>query len=165
MNAIRSAPELYAHAIAIEREAAERYAEFARLMADEGNQDVAAVFGRLAALEAGHLEVLLRRTDGVVLPGAPDGNYRWLGEGPPETAAREFVYRMMTPHQALAIALSAERRASAFFESVRRTADDPALRALAQDMAMEEKEHIAMIERALELTPEQFLHSLLIFGR
>lgn len=164
MKAIRTAPELYAHAIAIEREAAERYAEFARLMSDEGNQEVATVFGRLAALEAGHLEVLLRRTDGVALPVPPEGNYRWLDAGAPETAAHEFVYRLMTPHQALAIALDAERRASAFFESVHGTADDPALRALAQDMAMEEHEHIAMIERALALTPGQFLHSLQIFA-
>ena len=163
MKAIRSAPELYAHAIAIEREAAERYAEFARLMADEGDEGVAAVFSRLAALEAEHLEVLLRRTDGVPLPAPPDGDYRWLGAEAPETAAREFVYRLMTPRQALAIALGAEQRARAFFESVRRSADDPALRALAQDMAMEEKEHIAMVERALDLAPQQFLHSQLIF--
>lgn len=163
MKAIRSAPELYAHAIAIEREAGERYTEFARLMADEGNEGAAAVFARLAALEAEHLEVLLRRTDGVALPAPPDGNYRWLDAGAPETAAHEFVYRLMTPHEALAIALGAEQRASAFFESVHRTADDPALRALAQDMAMEEKEHIAMVEHALELTTEQFLHSQLIF--
>jgi rubrerythrin len=165
MNAIRSAPELYAHAIAIEREAGERYAEFARLMADEGNDRVAAVFARLAALEAEHLAVLLRRTDGVALPAPPDVNYQWLDRGAPETAAHEFVHRLMTPHAALAIALAAEQRAQAFFESVHRTADDPALRALAQDMEMEEQEHIAMIERALELTPEQFLHSMLIFAK
>lgn len=165
MQAIRSAAELYAHAIAIEREAAERYAEFAQLMADEGNEGAAAVFARLAALEAEHLEVLLRRTDGVALPAPADGNYRWLDAGAPETGAHEFVFRLMTAHEALAIALGAERRACAFFNSVHRTADDPALRALAQDMAMEENEHIAMVEHAMTLTADQLIDSQVIFAR
>ena len=34
---VRSVLELYAHALAIEREAAARYLEFADRMADEGN--------------------------------------------------------------------------------------------------------------------------------
>ena len=37
---VESTAELYVHAIAMEREAAERYAEFARHMADEGNDAV-----------------------------------------------------------------------------------------------------------------------------
>ena len=68
MPAIRSANELYAHAIVIEREAAERYSELAVRMADLGNEAVAELFGRLAGFEAEHLETLLRRTDGVEVP-------------------------------------------------------------------------------------------------
>jgi rubrerythrin len=60
MEPIRSAVELYAHAIAVEREAAERYAEFAQRMNDLGEEAVAAVFGRLAGLEAEHLGALER---------------------------------------------------------------------------------------------------------
>jgi rubrerythrin len=56
----------------------------------------------------------------------------------------------MTPLQALAIALDAERRAHAFFERVYRTADDPALRALAQEMMTEESEHIAVVQHLLQ---------------
>ena len=65
---IESAAALYVHAIAIEREAAERYTEFAARMADQGNAQVAAIFGKLAGFEAGHLEALKRRTAGVALP-------------------------------------------------------------------------------------------------
>ena len=68
MDEIRTAAELYAHAIAIEREAAERYAELALRMADLGNQAVALLFWRLAKFEAEHLETLRNRTDGVALP-------------------------------------------------------------------------------------------------
>ena len=41
MRTIDSPGELYAHAIALEREAAERYGEFARRMDDLGNAAVA----------------------------------------------------------------------------------------------------------------------------
>lgn len=154
MTPIRSAPELYAHAIAIEREAAERYAELAERMDDLGNRAVAEVFDRLARIESEHLEALERRTDGVALPRLETDEYRWLDAAAPETAARELVYRLMTPRNALSIALAAEKRAEAFFERILMTADDPALRGLAREMAADECEHIGMIEQLLERTPD-----------
>jgi rubrerythrin len=154
MKQIRTAAELYAHAIAIEREAAERYADFAQRMADLGNEPLAELFRQLAGFEAEHLDALLRRTDGVALPELGRDEYRWLDAGAPETAARELIYRLMTPRSALVMALAAEKRAQAFFEHVFMTADDPALRALAQEMAAEEQEHAGMVERLLERTPD-----------
>jgi len=154
MKTIHQPAELYAHAIAIEREAAERYGEFAERMGDLGNDAAAEVFGRLAALEAEHLDALLRRTDGVALPKLSTDQYRWLDAEPPETAAHELVFRLLTPRQALAIALGAEKRAQAFFEHIFMTTDDPSLRGLAQEMAMEGQEHVGMVERMLERTPD-----------
>lgn len=152
MEAIQSPLELYAHAIAIEREAAERYAELAKHMSNLGKQSVADLFARLGALEAAHLRTLEARTDGVAVPELRPDQYRWLDAGAPESAARELVYRLMTPRVALEIALQAEKRAQAFFQHVYRTAADPALRGLAQEMALEEQEHVAMVERLLERT-------------
>ena len=164
MRPIQSAPELYAHAIAIEREAAERYGELAGRMADEGRDELASVFDTLARMEAEHLDALERRTEDVVLPQIAAAQYQWLDAGAPETAARELIFRLMTPRQALAIALEAEKRAQAFFERVFTTAGDPALRALAREMAAEEQEHVVLIERLLAQTPEGSLGSTLIFS-
>jgi rubrerythrin len=156
--------ELYAHAIAIEREAAERYAEFAQHMADEGNDEVATLFRTLAVFEAEHLDTLEARTKGVKLPSIEPGGYAWLDAGAPETAAHDLVFRLMTPHQALEIALEAERRAKEFFTEVKETATDPALRALAQEMAMEEEGHIAMVQLALERAPVSQVDWGRVFG-
>jgi rubrerythrin len=161
---IRSPGELYAHAIAIEREAAERYAELAQRMDDLGNGDVATLFRTLAVFEAEHLDTLEARTAGVPVPSVAPGEYAWLDAGAPETAARELVYRLLTPHQALAIALEAERRAQAFFATVFATATDPALHALAQEMAAEEQGHIAMVEQAIARTPEGRVDWARVFG-
>ena len=163
---IRSAPELYAHAIAIEREAAERYAELAGRMQDEGREDLARIFQMLADLESEHLQTLEARTIDVALPPIAAGRYHWLDVGAPETAARELVYRLMTPRMAVAIALQAEIRAQAFFERVMMTCDDPALRALAREMAAEEQEHAALLARMLEGMPDPVaLASSAIFAR
>jgi rubrerythrin len=156
--------ELYAHAIAIEREAAERYAEFAQHMADEGNDEVATLFRTLAVFEAEHLETLEARTKGVNVPQIAPGEYAWLDTGAPETAAHDLVFRLLTAHQALEIALEAERRAKQFFVDVKETATDPALRALAQEMALEEDGHIAMVELALERTPQGHVDGGRVFG-
>lgn len=150
---MKTVAHLYAHAIAIEREAAERYSEFAERMDDLGNDAAAEVFGTLARLEAEHLDELLKRTAGMALPELAAHEYAWLDSGAPETAARELVFRLMTPRHALEIALAGEKRAAAFFESVVMRADDAMLRALATEMAADETDHIAMIEKLLEKTP------------
>jgi rubrerythrin len=161
---IRTAPELYAHAIAIEREAAERYAELAQHMADLGNEDVAELFRRLSVFEAEHLDTLEGRTAGVAVPDVAASGYAWLDSGAPETVAHELVFRLLTPRAALEIALQAERRAHQFFAEVKTTADDPALRALAQEMALEEQGHIAMVEQAIARTPDVRVDWATIFG-
>jgi len=154
MSPIASIPDLYAHAIAIEREAAERYAELAERMRDESNEDLAALFAGMAAVEAGHLAALKHRSAGIELPALATHDYKWLGNAAPESAAHEFLFRLMTPRGALLMALAAENRAQAFFEHVLLTAHDPDLRALAREMAAEEQEHVQLIERMLERTPD-----------
>lgn len=150
---MKTVARLYAHAIAIEREAAARYSEFAQCMDDLGNDAAAEVFATLARLEAEHLDELLRRTAGMALPELAAHEYAWLDAGAPETAVRELVFRLNTPRQALEIALQGEKRAAAFFESVVLSAADAMLRALAIEMAADETDHIVMIEKLLETTP------------
>jgi rubrerythrin len=152
MASIKSSAELYAHAIAIEREATARYLEFAERMSDLGNEAVAQIFSTLATLEGEHLAKLLERTAGMPLPALGD-EYSWLGGGAPETVDRNLVFRLMSPHQALQVALLAENRAAVFFETVILTSSDGMLRALACELAADEGDHIAMLEKLLETTP------------
>ncbi|OGA61918.1 MAG: hypothetical protein A3G81_10075 [Betaproteobacteria bacterium RIFCSPLOWO2_12_FULL_65_14] len=159
---IESAAELYVHAMAIEREAAERYGEFAARMADQGNEELASVFGKLAGFESEHVKTLQRRTDGVALPRLA-ADYSWLDAGAPETAAHDLIFRLLTPRQALAIALQAEKRARAFFQHVQRDATDPALRALAKEMAAEEGEHIDLLDHALARAHDPFVDWASVF--
>ena len=160
---IRSTEELLAHAIEIEREAALRYAELGQRMRDLGNDVVAELCLRLARLESVHLAELERRAAGKKLPAIARGEYAWLGDSAPETA-RELVLSLLTPHSALQVALQAEKRALAFFESVRIHAADPSLAMLAGEMAAEEGVHVAWVQSALRRTPDAVIDWGAIFG-
>ena len=151
---IRSAAELYAHALAIEREAAARYREFAARMDDEGNDAAARLFRELAGFEGQHAAQLENETRGMLLPSPAPGDYAWLDAGAPETAAHDLVFRLMTPSDALEIALAAELRAQNFFEHVRAETSDARLCDLAAEMAQEEQVHAAWVREALARTPD-----------
>ena len=59
----------------------------------------------------------------------------------------------MTPHDALKIALDAEKRAQALYEQAVAVSDDPEVKRLARELAGEELEHIAWLEEALQKAP------------
>ena len=121
--------ELYVHAIATEREAARRYAELAERVVQR-DERAAALFRALAQAEARRLADLRRESAGLELPDlTADHSWRMDGRDP------------------LHIALRAEKAARAFFEQAARTAPDPAVRALALEMAAEESAHADLITR------------------
>ena len=161
---IRSSEELLAHAIEIEREAAARYSELGERMRDLGNDVVAELFLRLAGLEKQHEQALEQRAAGLSLPRIAPGEYAWLEDHAPETAAHNLVLNLLTPHSALKVALEAEKRALAFFESARAQAADPKLAALATEMAAEEGVHIAWVQSAIRRTPDPVIDWAAIFG-
>ena len=163
-RAMRSSEELLAHAIEIEREAAARYYELGERMRDLGNDVVAELFLRLARLETEHEQALERRAAGMTLPRIAPGEYAWLEDHAPETAAHSLVLNLLTPHSALKVALDAEKWAFEFFDGAREQAADPKLAALATEMAAEEGVHIAWVQSAIRRTPDPVIDWAGIFG-
>jgi len=141
--------EFYAHALAIEREAADRYAEFAEWFENRSTA-LAALCRRLATLEREHFRDLAEACARLELPEIAAGDYRWLERDSPEVTPREAFQRITDARQLLEIALAAEQRAHAYFVWTARTAPDRAIRELAAVMAAEESEHIAWVREALE---------------
>lgn len=147
---IATVEEFYAHALAIEREAAERYAEFADHFEDRGEDVIAGLCRNLASLEREHFEELTAACGTLRLPAIASDEYRWLEGGTPEAPAREMLYRIATPRHLLEIALAAEWRAHEFFHWIARTAPTKTVRELASVMASEEADHVKWVRRALE---------------
>lgn len=139
----------YAHAIAMEREAAERYAELADQMQVHHNEEVTTLFRWLAGLEANHARELEARAAGMTMPRLKPWEYRWSDAEGPESTSYDTAHYLMTPQHALEAALANERRAREFFERYAESATDPEVRRLAAEIAIEEAEHARHVERAL----------------
>lgn len=150
LEPIGTVEEFYAHALAIEREAAKCYREFQEHFTDHGEEVLAGLCGNLARFEQDHLQLLEDRSRSLKLPELPPDRYRWLESGPPERVDHNLVYRVATPRQLLEIALKAERGARRFFEWVAGTTANGEIHALADEMAREEAEHVQWVSRALE---------------
>jgi rubrerythrin len=147
---IETIEEFYANALAIEREAAQRYEEFAGYFDDHGEDALAGLCRSLADEERKHYEELATSSLGMDLRPIPEGRYRWLEADSPEAPAREMVYRIAQPRHLLEIALAAEWRAREFFVGIARTSPSLTVRELASVMAAEETEHVKWVRKALE---------------
>src|SRR3954447_8369419 len=84
----RTLPELFAHALAIERAAAERFAELERFMRDAGMDHVADEFGQIGKEEREQYELLAVGTAGGKLPELSSWEYAWHYMGPEVDAPR-----------------------------------------------------------------------------
>jgi rubrerythrin len=147
---IATLEEFYAHALAIEHEAANRYAEFAEHFGDRGEEMLAGLCRNLAALELEHYRQLASGCAHLLLPDIDGGEYRWLDRGSPEAPGRDLVFLIATPRQLLEIALAAEWRAHEFFAWIARTSPQASVREIAAIMAAEETEHVRWVREALD---------------
>ena len=150
---IATVEEFYAHALAIELEAAERYLEFEAYFRDRGEVVLAGLCANIGRMEGEHFRELVAASRHLRLPAINPGDYKWLEAGPPEAPAREFFYRIATPRHLLEVALQAELNAFAFFQHVGVASDDVEVCVLARQMAEEEKQHVLWVRNALEYHP------------
>jgi len=143
-----------AHALAMENEAADRYDELADTMEIHNNQEVAELFRQMANFSRLHGASVASRASPYDLPRLKSWQYRWNTPEPPEVGAPGATHYMMTPWHALAFALENEKRGYRFYADEAAGSGDKDVRALAAEMAAEEEEHVAELERWLARTPK-----------
>lgn len=146
---LQSLEELFALADAMEKEAAERYAELTRDMKRQNRSDLASVFEQLAAAEREHVDSVARWSQSRVGKAPDPALVRW--EAPPtfdsETAAEITFSRLMTPYRALSMAVRNEERAFGFWSYVAAFAEDADIKLAAETMAREELGHVAILRK------------------
>ncbi len=152
--AIASADELLAHAMAIEMEAAERYAELADQMETHNNPEVAELFSKLAEIEGKHIQQVRDISGDVDLSMTTLWKHGWVDPGASEAPEYEDVHYLMQPYHAISLALRAERRAVAFFTGVEEKTDDKEVAAMARRLAEDERKHVSLLEDWLDKLPE-----------
>ena len=146
----RTLPELFAYALALERQAAARYAELERFVREAGADDMGDEFERLGREEQEQHELIQLGTAGRTLPELAGWELTWHFLG--DRAAKRRAPR--STREAIATALAFERLTQAFYVDVAEHARDDAVRAFSADMANDEQRHIARLEILLEREPE-----------
>jgi rubrerythrin len=133
-------------AYAMELEATERYARFADELEAQDNDEVAMLFRKLAQIEALHARRILADM-GWTSPPPLAPAFAWKGKDGPETAPLDSLRHPLQPQQALKIALRCELKAQKYFQSI--SSGAARVRAAAEEMAEEEREHAALIREWL----------------
>ncbi len=144
-------PEFLAHAIALEREAAERYLELADMMESYRNDAVSALFRDMVAYSRLHHDSIVERARGVALPELRANEYRW--RAPPEAGGDEAFDPRLDAYSALCYARENEQRAMNYYSEVGMASTDPEVKRLATEFAAEETEHVEALDDWLARTP------------
>jgi rubrerythrin len=146
----RSLPELYAHAIILERDATRRFEVFARCMRETGFDHLAEEFEAIGKEEREQYELLVNGTKNANLPDVSPWEYAWHFMG----KAGDVVAAPTSTRDVLALAISAERRTMNFYADVAENVEDDAVSAFAAEMAADENRHVERLERLLAREPE-----------
>jgi len=149
----RTLEDFMAQALAMEREAVERYTEFADAMEMHNNREVATMFRTMAGYEGKHAEQIMAEMGWKEAPEPPAGGFGWSGFEAPETVPIDEVHYLMQPWHALQLALAAEQRAEAFFGELAKAATTESVRRAALELQAEEREHVELVRAWLEKVP------------
>lgn len=135
-----------AHAVRLERDAADRFEELGDLMETLGNLEVSAFFRQMAEYSRLHGQTAMARAGFRYLSDLPNEGYQWPEGDSPEQAGWEGVDALMDAGAALDLALAGERRGLAFYAQVAAATRDEKVRAMAESFAAEEAEHVKLLE-------------------
>jgi rubrerythrin len=142
---IGSVEDLLSVAEALEREAAARYRALSVRMARQGDAQMAAQFETLVGMEELHLEHVADRARLLIGRAPATLPVKW--DLPPSYDEDEARGATLSAYQALAFAVRNEERAFAFYTYVAAEAENPGVRALAEDLARDELEHASILRR------------------
>jgi rubrerythrin len=149
----RTLTEFMAQALTMEQEAAQRYGEFADAMEVHNNLDVAAMFRKMAVIEAKHAAQIMAQMGWKEAPKSPIAKPSWEGFEAPETTPGDEVHYLMQPYHVLELALANEQRAERFFARLERAATSGSVRKAARELRAEEAEHVALVRAWMKKVP------------
>jgi rubrerythrin len=150
---VSSLADLYAIAYQIEADAVERYTMLAEQMETHNNPELVAVFRELERIEGIHRDEIYRIAADPDIVARALTVARWSSGESPESADLADAHYLMTPHDALRMALAGEERALAFYNRCSMEATDADISRLAKEFVDEETEHVELCHRLLRRYP------------
>jgi rubrerythrin len=144
----------FAYSIALEEEAAERHDELADMLEVHNNDEVAAIFRKLAHYSRLHAAEVRELAGDRSLPRIAPWDFGWEDLEGPETANIGDMDYLISPRRALEVALANERSARDFYARLGEEGQSEAICKTSCEFAVEETEHVELLEQWLARTPE-----------
>jgi len=149
-----SVPLFLAHSLALEKDAMGRYDDLSRILDSHNNPQVSALFHDMKNYAELHVNEVTKIAETVGgIPAVAPLDFVWYTEEPPEAAPFEEAHYLMTPRQALEVALDCEKRAQDYYTRVATETADPEVAKLAHAFAAEEGGHVELLQAWLERLP------------
>lgn len=137
------------HALTLEEEAVECLLEVADMMEVHNNTELQQLFESLASFGVKHAAEIQTLCEGHELPALKPWEFEWPDGESPEQADTGNLHYLMSPRQALELALNSESRAQAYYQDIAENADSESIRTLAAEFAEEEAEHVKLLRNEL----------------
>ncbi|MES1179583.1 MAG: ferritin family protein, partial [Hyphomicrobium sp.] len=132
----------------MESDAVARYCKTAMLLRQQGADELAAVFERLAQTERNHVDQVDAWARHSEAAPPAQSTLPWAVPDTHDASPAEMAQsKLLTPYWALAAAVRHEERSFAFWTYVAAHAPGPAVKIAAERMALEELEHVSMLRR------------------
>ena len=149
--------ELCAHALELERDAAERCAQYSKRMHELGEEAYAATFDALRGEELEEMASLETASGSRKPAELSPWEYAWRLTYTPEAMENKPRLVPLNPREALQLTLLAKRRAENFYTDVAQHAREAVVRGCAAEMAANERRRLKRLERLLiqEIREEQ----------
>jgi hypothetical protein len=141
--------ELCAHALELERDAAQRCKDYAARMRELGEESSASAFDALHREELEEIAALEAAAGGRKPAELSPWEYAWRLTYTPEAMENRPRLVPLNAREALQLTLLAKRRAETFYGDVAAHAREAVVRGCAAEMAANERKHLQRLERLL----------------
>ena len=142
---IKSPEHLFAQVYAMKCESEDRLQDLIDSLKQHNNSAAADIFSRTIELIQGSIKNIEQRTQGMQLPEIPPWESQWHCKEQPDCLCIENAHYLMTPLQALELALFNEKRIQEFFALQIDKQTNKEIRLIADELLVQEKQLTAQI--------------------
>jgi rubrerythrin len=139
-------PVFLAHALELETDSAERLREFAGMLEQHHQHELAVLFTELAVFSDKHAEEVAQICSEHALPVLTAWEFAWPDAEAPETCTYDAVRYEMTAADALRSMLAQEVAAADFYADIASRSQHAEIRRYAAMFAEEEREHVVLLQ-------------------
>ncbi len=137
---IKSPEHLLAQVYAMKCESEDRLQDLIDSLKQHNNSAAADIFSRTIELIQDSIKNIEHRAQGMQLPEIPPWESQWYCEEQPDYLCIENAHYLMTPLQALDLAIFNEKRLQEFFAQQINTGVNEEIRLIADDFLVQEKQ-------------------------